>query len=139
VLAFTRMMEGYFHEDSGHWDMGLFGQDDIETWWRENLRPEQISPVIGWLAHESCDVSGETLMSGGGFVTRQFVGFTQGYANADLTPELVAANRESIFDIGAIHAYGAPGTDNWTFRRMVEGGAPMPPAPKSRGRAGRST
>lgn len=136
VLAFTRMMEGYFHADSGSCDIGLFGQEEIERWWRENLRPEQISPVIGWLAHETCDISGETLMSGGGFVTRQFVGFTEGYAAAALTPELVAANSKRILELGAVHAYGAPGTDSWTFQRMVEGGAPTPPAPQSLGNAG---
>jgi NAD(P)-dependent dehydrogenase (short-subunit alcohol dehydrogenase family) len=136
VIAFTRLMEGYFHKDSGHYDMGLFGQVDIENWWRDNLRPEQISQVVGWLGHESCPISGETLMSGGGFVTRQFVGFTDGYANADLTPELVAANAEAVLHLNGAQAYGAPGADFWTFQRMVEGGAPPLPTPRPLGPGG---
>lgn len=123
VLAFTRMMAGYFHEGSGHQDIGLFGQAEIERWWRDNIRPEQVSQVIGWLTHESCGLSGETLMTGGGFVTRQLIGFTHGFAQADLTPEIVAANSEAILRLDDIHPHVALGTDEWAFERMVAGGA----------------
>lgn len=127
VLAFTRMMAGYFQEGSGHRDIGLFGQADLERWWRDNVRPDQISQVIGWLTHEACELSGETLMTGGGFVTRQVVGFTPGYAQADLTPESVGANSEAIMHLDTIRPHVALDTDAWAFERMIEGGAPPLP------------
>lgn len=128
VLAFTRMMTGYFHEGSGHRDIGLFGQAELERWWRENIRPDQVSQVIGWLTHESCHLTGETLMTGGGFVTRQVIGFGQGYAQADLTPESVAANSATIMRLDTIRPHVAPSTDEWAFDRMIQGGAPSLPA-----------
>lgn len=127
VIAFTRLMEGYFHRDSGHYDMGLFGQEEMERWWRDNLRPEQVSQVIGWLAHESCDISGETLNTGGGHVSRQFVGLNEGYANARLTPELVAAHRDAIMAVGDDFHVFTPEMDGWQFQRIVSGGAPALP------------
>lgn len=127
VLAFTRMMAGYFHEGSGHQDIGLFGEAELERWWRENIRPDQVSQVIGWLTHESCGLSGETLMTGGGFVTRQLIGFTHGFAQADLTPEIVAANSEEILRLDDIHPHVTLSTDEWAFERMIAGGAaPLP-------------
>lgn len=127
VLAFTRMMAGYFHEGSGHRDIGLFGEARLERWWRENIRPDQVSQVIGWLTHEACGLSGETLMTGGGLVTRQLIGFTHGFAQADLTPEIVAANSEEILRLDDIHPHVTLSTDEWAFERMIEGGAaPLP-------------
>lgn len=127
VLAFTRMMAGYFQEGSGHPDIGLLGQIELERWWRKNIRPDQISQVIGWLTHESCQLNGETLMTGGGLVARQVTSFSQGYANADLTPEIVAANSEAIMRLDTIRPHLALSTDEWAFERMIEGGAPPPP------------
>lgn len=127
VLAFTRMMAGYFQEGSGHPDIGVFGQSGLERWWKDNVRPDQVSQVIGWLAHESRQLNGETLMTGGGLVTRQIIGFGQGYAQADLTPESVAANSETIMRLDGIRPHVAQGTDQWAFERMIDGGAPPLP------------
>jgi NAD(P)-dependent dehydrogenase (short-subunit alcohol dehydrogenase family) len=129
VIAYTRMMAGYFDPKSSHLDVGLRGQDAIEKWWKEHLRPEQISQVVGWLAHESCDISGQTIFSGGGQVSLQFVGMSNGYVNPDLTPELVYANREQILDTESGHyVYSANALDEWLFARVVDGGAPpLPP------------
>lgn len=128
VLAYTRMMGGYFHQDSGHTDIGMFGQQEMEEWWRDNLRREQVSQVVGWLAHETCDISGETLMTGGGHVSRQFVGLSQGYAKAELTPELVAEHRDAILAVGAdFHVHGAAEQGDWQLQRIMSGGAPSLP------------
>lgn len=127
VLAFTRMMAGYFQEGSGNPDIGLFGQTELERWWRENIRPDQVSQVIGWLTHQSCQLSGETLMTGGGLVTRQVIGFSQGYARADLTPESVAANSDAIMRLDTIRPHLTLGADEWAFERIIEGGAPPLP------------
>ena len=128
VIAYTRMMSGYFDPDSGHADMGLHGQREIEDWWRDNLRPDQVAAVVGWLAHESCDITGETLMTGGGHVARQFIGAAEGYANAELSPELVAAQRGLIIGSEAdLGASGPAGLARWMDQIVAGGAPPLPP------------
>jgi NAD(P)-dependent dehydrogenase (short-subunit alcohol dehydrogenase family) len=128
VLAYTRMMSGYFHRDSGHADIGLFGQAAMEEWWRDNLRPEQVSSVAAWLAHDACDISGETLLTGGGHVARQFVGISAGFAHRELTPEQVAGHRDEILAVTAdFNIHGAAEQGNWQLKRIVDGGAPRLP------------
>jgi NAD(P)-dependent dehydrogenase (short-subunit alcohol dehydrogenase family) len=62
----------------------------------DKLAPELVTPVVTYLAHESCDVSGEVYSVGGGRVARVFIGVTPGFVKADLTPEDVAANWTQI-------------------------------------------
>ena len=42
-----------------------------------------MSPVVAWLAHEDCPVSGHTYSVGGGRVARVFVGEGPGYVRTD--------------------------------------------------------
>jgi NAD(P)-dependent dehydrogenase (short-subunit alcohol dehydrogenase family) len=60
------------------------------------LDPEQVSPVVAYLAHESCDLTGEILSAAGGRVARYFIGLTRGWFDQTLTPESVAANIDQI-------------------------------------------
>jgi len=62
----------------------------------EKLQPELISPIVAFLAHEDCPVSGEVYSVGGGRVARVFIGETPGYFNANLTLEDVRNNFEQI-------------------------------------------
>jgi NAD(P)-dependent dehydrogenase (short-subunit alcohol dehydrogenase family) len=63
----------------------------------EKLGPEFVTPLVAWLAHEDCPVSGEVYSVGGGHITRVFVGVTPGYTNsADLTVEDVRDHFEQI-------------------------------------------
>ena len=62
----------------------------------EKLQPELISPIVAFLAHEDCPVSGEAYSVGGGRVARVFIGETPGYFNANLTMEDVRNNFEQI-------------------------------------------
>ena len=62
----------------------------------EKLQPELISPIVAFLAHEDCSVSGEVYSVGGGRVARVFIGETPGYFNANLTMEDVRNNFEQI-------------------------------------------
>ena len=62
----------------------------------EKLQPELISPIVAFLAHEDCPVSGEVYSVGGGRVARVFRGETPGYFNANLTMEDVRNNFEQI-------------------------------------------
>jgi NAD(P)-dependent dehydrogenase (short-subunit alcohol dehydrogenase family) len=42
------------------------------------MGPELVAPVVGWLAHESCSISGEMLISMGGRVAKAFIAETEG-------------------------------------------------------------
>ena len=62
----------------------------------DKLAPELVTPVVTYLAHEDCPVTGEVYSVGGGRVARIFVGVTPGYYDADLSAEAVRDNFETI-------------------------------------------
>jgi NAD(P)-dependent dehydrogenase (short-subunit alcohol dehydrogenase family) len=65
------------------------------------MDPENVAPMVAYLAHESCQVSGEVYVAGGGRFARLFVGVTPGYLHPGLTGSTVddvAANWAAIND-----------------------------------------
>ena len=64
----------------------------------DKLRPELITPVVAWLAHEDCPVSGELYSCGGGRVARVFLGVTPGIVDPGLTVETVRDRWDEIRD-----------------------------------------
>ena len=64
----------------------------------DKLSPELVTPIVTYLAHEDCPVTGEVYSVGGGRVARIFVGVTPGHYQADLTPEAVRDNFDKIRD-----------------------------------------
>lgn len=62
------------------------------------LDPEFVSPVVAWLAHQDCPVTGEVYTVGGGRVGRFFVGMTKGFYKADLNVEDVRDHWTEIRD-----------------------------------------
>jgi NAD(P)-dependent dehydrogenase (short-subunit alcohol dehydrogenase family) len=60
--------------------------------------PEAIAPVVAYLAHEDCVLTGEVLSAYGGHVGRVFVGETKGITMAGLSVEDVAANIAQVID-----------------------------------------
>src|SRR4051794_4279844 len=64
----------------------------------DKLAPELVTPVVTYLAHESCDVSGEVYSVGGGRVARVFIGVTPGFVDHDLTAESVRDHFDQIRD-----------------------------------------
>jgi NAD(P)-dependent dehydrogenase (short-subunit alcohol dehydrogenase family) len=71
---------------------------DLMPGFEEKVRPEMVTPVVIYLAHETCEVTGEIYSVGGGTVSRFFVGLTPGYANPALTAEDVRDNLGAIRD-----------------------------------------
>jgi NAD(P)-dependent dehydrogenase (short-subunit alcohol dehydrogenase family) len=71
---------------------------DLMPGLEDKLKPELITPVVVFLAHEDCPVNGEIYSAGGGVVSRFFIGLTQGYVNPDLTVEDVRDNLDKIRD-----------------------------------------
>ncbi|MEN9644193.1 MAG: hypothetical protein RL238_862 [Actinomycetota bacterium] len=79
-LALTRMTENL---------MGALG---------DKLDPGLVSPLVAYLAHEDCPVSGQTFSVGGGRIAHVFIAETQGYHNPELKLEDVRDNWATITD-----------------------------------------
>jgi NAD(P)-dependent dehydrogenase (short-subunit alcohol dehydrogenase family) len=78
-LALTRMTEDI---------LGALG---------DKLDPSLISPLVTYLASESCESTGRVYSVGGGRVAEVFIAETVGYSNTtDLTPENLADNWDTV-------------------------------------------
>ena len=63
----------------------------------DQLKPELVSPLVTYLAHESCESTGRLYSVGGGRVAEIFTAETVGYANAPgLTPETISDNWSTV-------------------------------------------
>jgi NAD(P)-dependent dehydrogenase (short-subunit alcohol dehydrogenase family) len=58
--------------------------------------PDLVAPVVGWLAHEECAVTGELFHAGRGFVGKIFVSHGPGYDDPDLSMESARDNWAAI-------------------------------------------
>jgi NAD(P)-dependent dehydrogenase (short-subunit alcohol dehydrogenase family) len=66
------------------------------------MGPELVSPVVGWLAHESCSITGEILVSMAGRVARALIAETQGVYRPSWSIEEVADRIDAIRDTGKL-------------------------------------
>jgi NAD(P)-dependent dehydrogenase (short-subunit alcohol dehydrogenase family) len=87
-LALTRMTENI---------IGAMG---------DKLEPGLVSPLVTYLAHESCEATGRVFSVGGGRVAEVFIAETRGWASPDLSPEDVRDNWSTISDR---EGYAVPG------------------------------
>lgn len=60
------------------------------------MPPEMVAAAVGWLAHESCSVTGEMLISAAGRVARAYVAETHGVYRPEWSIEDIAANADAI-------------------------------------------
>jgi len=79
-LALTRMTENL---------MGALG---------DKLDPALVSPLVAYLAHDDCPVSGQTFSVGGGRIAHVFIGETKGFHDGALSMESVRDNWGTIMD-----------------------------------------
>jgi NAD(P)-dependent dehydrogenase (short-subunit alcohol dehydrogenase family) len=63
------------------------------------IDPVRVSPAVVYLAHESCTLQGELLVSGGGHVLRLALVEAQGIYDENVSPEMVAENIDKVLDI----------------------------------------
>ncbi|GII87443.1 3-oxoacyl-ACP reductase [Sphaerisporangium siamense] len=78
-MAWTRMTETLFPAEYAH-----------------KLAPEKVSPLVVFLAHESCPTSGEVFSVGAGRVARVFVAEGPGWRSDDLSAEAIRDNWDAI-------------------------------------------
>ncbi len=62
----------------------------------DKLDPALVAPVVAWLVHEDCPVSGDIFSVGGGRVARIFVAEGPGFFKKDLNVEDVRDNWEAV-------------------------------------------
>jgi NAD(P)-dependent dehydrogenase (short-subunit alcohol dehydrogenase family) len=60
------------------------------------MDPELVAPVVGWLAHESCSITGEMLISMAGRAARAYVAESPGVYRPEWTIEQVAEQIDAI-------------------------------------------
>jgi NAD(P)-dependent dehydrogenase (short-subunit alcohol dehydrogenase family) len=65
---------------------------------RRHMPPESVSPVVGWLSHERCHVTGQVFNARGGFMSLAFVGETLGYYDPELSMQSIADHYDQIAD-----------------------------------------
>jgi hypothetical protein len=69
----------------------------------DQYAPELVSPAAVFLAHESCDLNGEVLISGGAQVMRMAFVCNEGVTDEKMTPEIVAENLAKLMDLSDGH------------------------------------
>lgn len=70
--------------------------DGLDTSAYPPMGPELVAPVVGWLAHESCSITGEMLISIAGRVAKAFIAETQGVYRPSWSIEEVADQIDAI-------------------------------------------
>jgi len=80
---------------------GQQSDDSLAT----HMAPDLVAPMVAYLAHEDCPVSGEIYAAGAGRFARMFIAVTEGYvyAGAQPTIEDVAQNWAAINDETGYH------------------------------------
>ena len=65
------------------------------------MGPELVAPVVGWLAHESCSITGEMLVSIAGRVAKAFIAETPGVYRPSWSIEEVGESLDAIGNTNA--------------------------------------
>jgi NAD(P)-dependent dehydrogenase (short-subunit alcohol dehydrogenase family) len=77
----------------------------------DKLDPATVSPIVAWLVHEDCPVTGEIYSAAGGRIARFFIGLTEGYYSEHLTAEEVRDNFDKIRDETGYIVPSGPGDE----------------------------
>jgi NAD(P)-dependent dehydrogenase (short-subunit alcohol dehydrogenase family) len=75
--------------------------EGIDTSAYPPMCPEQVAPVVGWLAHQSCSITGEMLIAVAGRVARATVAESAGVYRPSWSIEEVGENLDAIRDAHA--------------------------------------
>ena len=77
--------------------------DDLVGQYLRKLDPALVAPVVAFLAHRDCPVTGEIYTVGAGHVARFFIGRTKGFYSPALSIEDVRDHLEEIRDEARLH------------------------------------
>ena len=109
-IAYTRMLAhsvdgatgGQAVDGAGHQavenDASARVLDDLVDQYLQKLDPALVAPVVAFLTHQDCPVSGEIYTVGAGHVARFFIGRTKGFYSPALSIEDVRDHLQEIRD-----------------------------------------
>ena len=98
-IAATRMLDYSMSSAAGLDDPVAAAQAEaVMRPFLDRLDPALVAPVVAFLAHDECPVSGEIFTVGAGHVARFFIGRTKGYYNPTLSMEDVQSHLDEIRD-----------------------------------------
>src|SRR5690606_22680813 len=83
--AFTRMTE-------------TIPDPQFRSFMEQRFQPDRIAAFVAFLAHESCPVSGEAFLVGGGRASRPLWGVTTGVVLDDPTPEAFQRDFDAVMN-----------------------------------------
>ena len=75
---------------------GVRASEGIDTSAYPPMDPELVAPAVGWLAHESCSVTGEMLIAMAGRVARAYAAETPGVYHPAWSIEQVGEEIDAI-------------------------------------------
>jgi NAD(P)-dependent dehydrogenase (short-subunit alcohol dehydrogenase family) len=106
-IAYTRML-AHCMDSAGRPDdpSAQAILDDLAAQYLQKLDPALVAPVVAFLAHRDCPVSGEIYTVGAGHVARFFIGRTKGFYSPALSMEAV---RDHFAEIRDDTDYTVPG------------------------------
>jgi NAD(P)-dependent dehydrogenase (short-subunit alcohol dehydrogenase family) len=92
------------------------------------MQPELVAPVVGWLAHETCSITGEMLISIAGRVARAFVAESRGVYRGTWSIEQVGEQMDAIRNtdapfITAVVPSGHVEHIRYSFEMATQGGS----------------
>ena len=82
------------------------------TYLRDNFPVEVTAPLVGYLAHDSCPVSGECFDTAGGHVNRIVTAHTAGITDKQQTIETLAQRWDEIMNISNATIVEGGGSDS---------------------------
>lgn len=89
------------------------------------FKPDLVSPAALFLAHESCELNGEVLVSGGGQVMRIAFVMNEGITDENMTPEVVASQVSKLMDLSQAQEVRAEAWTGDDLEALADtGGAP---------------
>jgi NAD(P)-dependent dehydrogenase (short-subunit alcohol dehydrogenase family) len=108
-IAYTRMLahsvDGADQPDDASAQAVL---DDLVSQYLRKLDPALVAPVVAFLTHRDCPVTGEIYTVGAGQVSRFFVGRTKGFYSPGLSVEDVRDHLDEIRDETGYTVPGGP-------------------------------
>lgn len=60
-------------------------ESELKQWIFDNLKPELVTPIVAYLGHDNCAVSGECFSTAGGRLAKVVIGETRGIVDPELT------------------------------------------------------
>jgi NAD(P)-dependent dehydrogenase (short-subunit alcohol dehydrogenase family) len=67
--------------------------EELQEW----LHPKYVSPLVLWLAHDSCPYTGETFSVGGGWYAGMNITLAPGFTSRDDSPEIFVGHEQELF------------------------------------------